>query len=222
MDWDPTPKVVGVFPQSEGPDDKYYKPKCVDESIFVWEDKNITPFLFGLELAPDSILSDRISCSYISSNKGFVFSNRMIDLLKHYVLPKYNVVPITFVRNRSFIEGYSLLYFVNFINENIDFSRSSFLFSIIDSETSKSIDSVELQFSRYLNFDEFRKYGFRSSVKGNYLRLSQEKVFLKEKYDFFQLSLNGGRSIVSERLKEDIKKQKYTGMSFNNIDWICS
>lgn len=206
---------------------------------YIWEHKDFPPFEpdLTLQIAREknhSTLNDFL----FYSAQGFIISPKVKDIFEHFSLPRHRFYPTKVVKNnKEYLYYYfyffsdtvssvdfekSKLYFVNDLNEKIDFSVASLeefrqlkQTEVLDQELEKGLlDSNGLP--RLGTVKQALKLR-RRLIK--YFR-AHEIVFgskFDREQDMFQLPEFSWMCYISTRLKDELERVKVTGVVFSIV-----
>tara|TARA_R110001583_G_scaffold60219_10_gene179040 strand:- start:938 stop:1618 length:681 start_codon:yes stop_codon:yes gene_type:complete len=204
-------KIIGVFPQSE---------ECfvgdIQKDFIPWEG----PIDFDFKL-PEPILEKKSKqTSYVRvvaiSVRFLVVDNEFLNFLKNYNIGNYQKWKIKTWQNEELIKKYNL-FILNDTkqSEYIDFEKSDFLIG-------KLGDWKDRSTRRPISIKNYDEYIYKKEKLGKEsLMLLHDKVTLDLKgvnVDMFRI-VNAplGGYYVSERLKNAIEENGFTGMEFKEV-----
>lgn len=208
-------KQIGKYPQS-------VLPKSIGNIRELgYDNKRINNLLLPEPvLHAKAKLTTYLQIDIIDSFRFLVIQNRFLNLLKEYELGPYQSWTLNIEHNDSIVKDYSLFYLVNMIEDSlIDFSKSELLIGKLgdwkDPSIRKKIKVDDYQ--HYYNLLEVLK----ESKDNSEIRYDKLVFDLsKTKLDMFRL---GNNSLllgyfVSERLKNAIEAESFTGLEFIRIE----
>ncbi|MCT4637808.1 MAG: hypothetical protein N4A72_08870 [Bacteroidales bacterium] len=160
------------------------------------------PDLCSFKIAEEAIITDILSCLFLSMNNGFLISDKVINLLNSFAINEHKLF-------KAKVEGTSISYSYLFLPEEreyINYSESEFiktkLLNINRGEEIKGITS-------YNHFVETNTHIQRTEPGS---KLSFDKVVLTKTLDIFRLP-GDSRILISERLKGAFDKAGITGFN---------
>jgi len=185
--------------------------------------RQITGISLELDFEPDlnaqllrkqAKITDMISSQRINSLACKLFSDRFIEFLTNFNLPKYKTYLAPIMREAKegdvWYHSHYLFMLVETANTLIDFKQSEFVLkpSIYD----PNIDWVQVKVE---NCEDLYKYLKPKLYKKGAKRIHATKIVFKPemKYDMIRLHRLDGY-FVSEYLKNAIQQEGYTGMRF--------
>jgi len=147
---------------------------------------------------------------------GFILNNNLLNLLKKFNLPLYKTYTLNLTKNGHKIED-DYMYFVIYEEciKYIDFNKSNFyLFYHFKKDKNRDIA---------INSENELKDVFFKSVLNSYpyKTICAKKIVLPKQFvcDVFRIDyLTNDGYYVSERLKEAIEKEGFTGLIFEEAD----
>lgn len=156
----------------------------------------------------------------INPNNFLVFKKYFIDFLKDYDFGEYQSWILNVRKNGELIRDYSLFYLMNDSQDKyVDFEGSEFLVGKLgDWKDTSSRKPVKVKnYREYLNLiDVLKNSNDKSDIRCDKLVLNlssaNEDLFRLSRMPYF-----GDGYYVSERLKNDIDNQGFTGISFKEI-----
>ena len=168
---------------------------------------------FGrIRLKPAALYTDLISSVLINKFFVLVLSKALSDYLKKFQLPPIfeKEVGVSHPKLQMELE-YRAFYMENNYNL-INFDKSRFL--IGENGTPYENDVIK----KFQDKDEFEDFLHAKSWK---VRLRVGKLVVKTNYDLIRFRTLGGY-FVSEKLKEAIEQEGFTGMRFEPADFVIS
>lgn len=197
-------------------------PKSIDK--FIFEKIEIEPILSNVALYANAKQTDFIN-TY--GHVGFGFGNLISDKFKH-LLEKFNCYGFQFfktyiVQKNEKVETYWQTNVYDFPYKFINFKKTSFLLK--DRDVNRNVISEIIYFK---DVEEFKV--FANQVRYPKWIFFKDIVFSQDmNLDFFSLRYTEGtqNGIISERLKNELEKNKITGIEFRPIeisfqDWVKS
>ena len=197
-------------------------PKSIDK--FIFEKIEIEPILSNVALYANAKQTDFIN-TY--GHVGFGFGNLISDKFKH-LLEKFNCYGFQFfktyiVQKNEKVETYWQTNVYDFPYKFINFKKTSFLLK--DRDVNRNVISEIIYFK---DVEEFKV--FANQVRYPKWIFFKDIVFRQDmNLDFFSLRYTEGtqNGIISERLKNELEKNKITGIEFRPIeisfqDWVKS
>lgn len=210
------PKIIGNINDSEYNTqvDNFVDPENNDENRFdlykgfnyyehISKELDLTKF----KTHNKTKMTDSMSTRFFSTD-GFFISNKLSKLLNGFNLENNQLLDCV-ITNNDQKHNYYLLSFLD-AKDIFDYKKSTFG---IVSDLDKIDKDVELKFN---NFEELKnkKKELYFETNGE-SRVAPLKITLTKKIDLFKSSLDKS-ILVSERLKNDIEKNKITGFDFKN------
>jgi len=176
-----------------------------------------------IPILPELIISTRAKpTSYITNtaipNWFLIIKNYFIDFLNDFSIQDHQFWQLKVHHKSSIINDYSLFHLsYSSENEYVDFANSSFY---LGKMTDFKYVGDNVNISSYDNYLSFREV---SEKEDSNLMLKASKIvldFQNVKEDLFRLTNvpNIGGYFVSEKLKNAIEKNKFTGMAFKEIN----
>jgi hypothetical protein len=155
---------------------------------------------------------------------SITISDRLLDFIRMFNVEGYNSYKLPLFQRRGQIDveinNYNIMSFYLSIEEFIDFDLSYFLITRYNFELSKTDVVERVKFDCLKHFNEFKSSqpfdAFGTDLKSELI------VFKKTmNQDLFNIPHFGGY-IISQRLKEAIEQEGFTGMRFEPADWIVT
>lgn len=195
---------------------------------------NIIPFWKDIEngilnesmSVPEPIVHSKAKLtSYLTSvpinqSKFLIIRKEFTDFLRGFDIIEYHTWSIKIHQNEQILNHYNLFYLkVPIQNQIIDFKKSDFLVGRLGDWRDKSIRKP-ISLDNYKQYDDLikklRKSEDRSQIRCDKLVFDFSNI----KWDMFRLTnmpYLGAGYYVSEKLKEGIEKEGFTGMSFKEL-----
>lgn len=149
------------------------------------------------------------------SGRYFAFGDEFIDFLKDFNIGEYQHWPIDVIQNKKIVKGYNLFYLATTRQrEYIDYANSSFYVGSIRDYKFVGDDV------RVSNYEEFLKIKNELRDKKLFLKYSKLVINLTNaEEDIFRFvnSFEGGY-YVSNRLRQAIEDNQFTGFAFDEIE----
>lgn len=147
-----------------------------------------------------------------------IFRNNFIKYLKEYNISEFQCWNIDITHNKEIIRDYSLFYLIKGIQDTIvDYKNSEFFIGNFN----KSKDNTSGKNVGINNYYEYLKIkSFTDNDDNLFLYCNKVVINLKNiEFDLFRLiNIPFGGYFVSERLKNAIEQNRFTGMRFQEIE----
>lgn len=206
-------KEIGCFPQSQTfinvgslrDDDLLMRNGLINRKIIIPE----------LQLMNKAIPSTIIS-SPVNNSNFLVTKNYFIEFLRNYKLGKIQYWNLLVHHKKHILNDYSLFYMFNKNQDDfINFKDSKFLVGSGDDYfTRKNYNLVKIN-----NYNDYIK--MKEMLKDEGLIIISDELILylsNLDLDMFRLNVHTGGYFVSERLKDAIEQNRFTGMRFQEIE----
>jgi len=206
-------KEIGCFPQSQ----TFINVGSIHDDDLIMHNGLISKkiILPELQLMNKANLSTIIS-SPVSNNDFLVSKNYFIEFIKNFKIGEIQYWNILVHHKKTIINDYSLFYMFNKNQDDIvNFKESNFLVgSGNDYFTRKNYKLVNIN-----NYDDYIK--MKEMLKDEGLIIISDELILNLTnldLDMFRLNVHTGGYFVSERLKDAIEQNRFTGMRFQEIE----
>jgi hypothetical protein len=205
-------KIIGrSFPQVVGSDTR----ELISENMkYVEEEKfnTIPKNGYSVKISKSVKLTDSISS--FMTNYSPIVSEKLVDLLGKFRVPRFLLIPIRMYRVKELVteKKYYVMHFYGNDIPSIDFGKSTFDYLCGGAFLDKSLlkfDSHE-DYMRKLNNDEVK------------MAIIQ-KVVMKPtlKHDLFFLDIyKGSARFVTQTLKEGMEKENISGFHFEEVGYV--